>query len=333
MLAVIWLLSLLLLLFSFGALAALIVARVSRERFERANPGRRARISRALLRYAVEAGPPPEVRLSHRLERQTLVETTLDAVQILRGPARARLVQYLRDIELNKVLRRMARTGSLRDKLMALEGLSFFPDDETVALLRRAEGSKDLRIWLAAVRSRAQIGPGLDILELLQAAERTGARRAPIMYDLIAARTKSHFSEALRALRGSIPPLTRALVIRALGETGRQEALDPLRVALHNPDAAVRSAAAGALGILGFDSAGEALARATFDPHWRVRLKAAEAIGQLSLWRHAEHLDRLLDDPVWWVRLRAEEALKRLGEFGERRLKEVGVPKRSASSC
>ena len=113
------------------------------------------------------------------------------------------------------------------------------------------------------------------------------------MYDLIAARTKSHFPEALRALRGTVPPLTRALVIRALGETGRQEALDPLRVALHNPDAAVRSAAAGALGALGFDSAGEALARATFDPHWRVRLKAAEAIGQLSLWRHAEHLARL----------------------------------------
>jgi HEAT repeat protein len=133
---------------------------------------------------------------------------------------------------------------------------------------------------------------------------------------LIAARAHDNLPEALYALAGPMPGLTRALLIRALGETGRVEALDPIRVALHNPDPAVRSAAAGALGALGFDAASDALARATRDDDWRVRLKASEAIGRLGLWRCADCLTLLLDDPVWWVRFRAEEALKRFGDFG-----------------
>lgn len=323
LLTVIWLASLLLVMFAFGALAGLIIVRVRRERFERADPDRRARISRALLHYAVGRGEAPEVRLSNRLERQALVETALDTIQIMRGPAKTRLVQHLRDIGLDKVLRRMARDGSVRDRLMALEGLCVFPDAETLDVLHRAEASNDLRIWLTALRARAQMGAGPDIQGLLEMAERPGARRSPIMHDLIAERVRANLPEALRALRGIMPALTRALLVRALGETGQAQALEPLRVALYNPDPAVRSAAADALGALGFDAAGDALVRATRDADWRVRLKAAESIGELSLWRCAEHLTPLLDDPVWWVRFRAEEALKRLGEFGVRRLKQV----------
>jgi HEAT repeat protein len=321
----IWITSLALVLFAFGTLAALVFARVRRERFERSDPNRRSRISKALLHFAVGNGAPPEVNIANRLERQSLVETALDTIQIMRGPARARLVQHLCDIGLDTLLRRMARRGSLRDRLIALEALCFFPDAETLAVLHEAELSDDLRIWLAALQTRVAIGAGPDIFGLLELAERPGARRTPTMYDLIAARVRANFPEALRALREPIPALTRALVIRALGETGLARALEPLRVALHNPDPAVRSAAAAALGQLGFDSAGDALARATRDPDWRVRLKASEAIGQLNLWRHAEHLEPLLNDPVWWVRFRAEEALKRLGEFGARRLKEVAA--------
>ena len=311
-LALIWTASLVLVLLAFAALATLILARLVREREERADPDRRARISKSLLHYAAAGGDRPVLPISNRSERQVVVETALHAIPIMRGPARVRLVELLRSIGLARRLRRQALRGSMRDRLLALEGLSLFPDVETIATLHRAEQARDLRIWLTALRTRAQIGPGPDLAELLKLVDRPGARRAPIMHDLLAARVQKDLPEALCALRAELPGLTRALVIRAIGETRQAQALDPLRVALGNSDPAVRSAAAGALGELGLDAAADALAQATCDVDWRVRLKASEAIGRLGLWRRADCLAPLLDDPVWWVRFRAEEALKRL---------------------
>lgn len=313
MLTFIWIASLTLTAGAFAALGMLLVARVRREREERANPDRRRRISRQLLRYAGTGGDPPVFAVKHRVEREILIETALDIAPLLHGAARERLVQLLREAGLDDRLRQQARSGSVRARLAALEGLELFPGAETLAVLERTEQSRDLRIWLTALRARAALGAGPTMAELLALSERPGARRSPIMHDLVAARAKERFPEALRTLRAPLAPLTRAVLVRALGETGKAEALEPLRIALHNPDPAVRSAAAGALGELGLDAAGDALARAAGDVDWRVRLKASEAIGRLGLSRQAGALRTLLDDPVWWVRFRAEEALKRLG--------------------
>ena len=312
-LTLVWTAALVIVAGAFVALAALIVARLRRERIERADPDRRARISKALLNFAVKGGAPPELNLASSFERRIAAETALDAAPIMREQAKARMVEFLREAGLDSRLRRLARRGTMRDRLSALEALRLFDDAETIATLKRAEASRDLRVWLAALRTRTEIGAGPDMLGLLQFVERPGARRSPVMQDIIVSRTLEHPGEALRALRAVLPPLTRALLVRAIGETGRMEALDPLRAALHDPDPAVRSAAAVALGALGFDAAADALARATRDVDWRVRLKASEAIGRLGLWRQADCLRPLLDDPVWWVRFRAEEALKRLG--------------------
>lgn len=313
LLAFIWTSALALAAGAFAALGVLLVARFRRERVERANPDRRRRISRQLLRYAGTGGEPPSFAVAHRIEREILIETALDLAPLIQGAGRERLVQLLCDAGLDQRLRLQARRGSVRARLAALEGLELFPGAETIAVLERTEQSRDLRIWLTALRTRAALGAGPTMPELLALSERPGARRSPIMHDLVAARAKERFTEALETLRTPLAPLTRAVLVRALGETGKPEALEPLRIALHNPDPAVRSAAAGALGELGLDAAGDALARAAGDVDWRVRLKASEAIGRLGLSRCAGALRSLLDDPVWWVRFRAEEALKRLG--------------------
>jgi hypothetical protein len=312
-LALIWTASLALAAGAFAALGVLLIARIRRERIERANPDRRRRISRQLLRYAGSGGEAPVFAVRQRVEREILIETALDIAPLMRGAARERLVQLLREAGLDDRLRKQARGGSVRARLAALEGLELFPGAETLAVLERTEQSRDLRIWLTALRTRAALGAGPTMAELLALSERPGARRSPIMHDLVAARAKERFAEALETLRTPLAPLTRAVLVRALGETGKAEGLEPLRIALHNPDPAVRSAAAGALGELGLDAAGDALARAAGDVDWRVRLKASEAIGRLGLSRHAGALRALLNDPVWWVRFRAEEALKRLG--------------------
>lgn len=321
-LSLIWMTALVLMLLAVGTLAALIVARVRREHEERADPNRRDRISKSLLQFAMAGGEQPALAVSNAVERKILIETALDAAQIMRGPAKERLVQFLRDIGLDERLRRQTRRGSLRDRLAALEALRLFPDARTIATLRRAEHSRDLRVWLAALRTRTEVDAGPDMFGLMELAARPGASKSQIMHELVAARAHVNLLEALRALN-SARGLPRALLIRAIGETGQREALAPLQVALHNPDPETRAAAAGALGALGFAAVADGLARATRDVDWRVRLKAAEAIGRLGLWKHANCLEPLLDDRVWWVRFRAEEALQKLSDISVQDLNSV----------
>ena len=325
LLSSIWIASLVLAVLAFAALSYLIVLRIARERAARAAPDRRARISKALLEFAARGGPQPELAVANAVERQVVIETTLNAIPILRDAAKERLLKALRAAGLDARMRRLSRRGSVRDRLLALEGLILFPDAKTVAALVRAERSRDLRIWLAALRTRCKIGAGPDINGLLRLVDRPGARRSPTMRVLVTERAQQHPHEALAALRGELPSLTRALLVRALGETRQWQALQPLRLALCNSDGAVRSAAAEGLGALGFDAASPSLARATSDPDWRVRLKASESIAKLGLWQCSEHVALLLEDEVWWVRFRAAETLKRLNQGGARA---VGRPAR-----
>jgi HEAT repeat protein len=316
LLTLIWMTSLALAAFAIVALASLVAARLIRRRDEGADPDRRARVSRALMHYAAKNGDRPALNLANRIERLAVLETALDALPFLRPQARDRLVDLLRDHGLDKRLRRQALRGSLRDQVAAMEALVLFPDERTDVLLDRMDRSSDLRIWLEALRTRTLMGSGPDMIGLLSRVERPGARRAPIMQDLLLARAEQNIDEAHAALQADLPPLTRALLLKVIGECRNPQSFPAIKSAFSSEDGAVRVAAAEALGMLGLDAAGPALAQATRDPDWRVRLKACEAIGELGLWREAKALKPLLHDQVWWVRLRAEEALERLGGMG-----------------
>lgn len=311
-------------LFACVALICLVGARLLRQRDERADPDRRARLSKALLAHAVKNAARPKLALRNRVERLAVIETALDALPFLRADAKQRLVDALRDAGLDARLRRQARAGSVRDQIGAMEALVLFPDAETIAVLERLERSSDLRIWLEALRTRTLMGAGPGLRGLIERIDRPGARRAPIMHDLLLTSAKQDMAEALRVLQSDLPPLTRVLLLKVIGECRDPSALKAIKQALSSEDGAVRAAAAEALGALGLDAAGPSLAKATRDSDWRVRLKACEAIGELGLWRHAPALKPLLEDPVWWVRLRAEEAVGRLGEMGQTALS--GVP-------
>jgi hypothetical protein len=302
--------------FSLAALGAMMGARLKRRHEEADIPARRARISKALLHYAMAGAAPPKLSLSSRLDQRLLIETALDAAHIMRGEARDRLVSYLQGIGLDRALQRQTRSSKLRDRLLAIEALRLFPGSKTSAALRAAERSSDLRIWLVALQTRTAIGSGPDTLGLLELAKRPGASRAQALHDLLAARAIENTHEALSALNAPLADSTRALLVRALGETGRYEAFKPLRVSLCHPAGQVRTAAAGALGALGFAAAREALAKATRDVDWRVRLKAVESIAKLGFKECRACLLALCSDPVWWVRFRAEEALRNLADAG-----------------
>jgi HEAT repeat protein len=107
----------------------------------------------------------------------------------------------------------------------------------------------------------------------------------------------------------------RAAVARALGESGSQLAVDPLRELLRDPDSGVAVAAVEALGQLGPNGLSDRLEPALLHRDSEV-VKAA--LRALSEWRDPSALEALtsaLSHPAWDVRQLSAELI---GELGER---------------
>lgn len=311
-LVLVWLSALVMLFASFSALAALLFQRWTGEMRDRAYRRRRSAIPSALMRHALAAETRPALAASDPQVRKIVLETALEAAHVLRGPARTRLADMLRDLGLDALLRRRGRKARYRARLNAIDTLRLFDDAETLALLRSTENAPDLRIALAALRARIGAGDDVDLSRLLHIAERPGAAKSDALAEIVTARLRTHAHEALEALPQPMPREVRLMLLRAIGEAHIAEALSPLVAALADSDPEIRAAAAGALGALGRGEAGAALAAHVDDRDWRVRLRAADAIGRLGLRAHAHALQPLLQDDIWWVRFRAEQALAKL---------------------
>jgi hypothetical protein len=87
-------------------------------------------------------------------------------------------------------------------------------------------------------------------------------------------------SKEVLLARSAYPAAARAAAARALGASGREEFLLPLRAALRDPDTEVRISASIALGDLGGRGAARGLLQALADPDPSVRARAVEAIGR-----------------------------------------------------
>jgi HEAT repeat protein len=329
-LAVVWTVAIGLAALSSATMAALILARLRRTLVERKDPERRARITKALIHYALADGETPTFDLRNHRERSLIAEIALDAAAIMRGAARARLVDFLASVGLDRQLRRQARRGRMNERIAALEALRLFPNPQTLKLLQRAEHSHDLRICLAALRALTEVGASPAINELLALAARPDAHKSPALGELIYTCAAANLPDALAAFESKPPREARLMLARALGDTGEIAALASLMDAADDPDPEVRAAVIGALGALGFNDAVPALAAATEDGDWRVRLRAAEALGRLSAGFHAPYIERLLHDEVWWVRHRAEETLRKLRDDAVVQLARTASPQGSA---
>jgi len=109
---------------------------------------------------------------------------------------------------------------------------------------------------------------------------------------------------------------TRRRALEQLGRHGGEEAWEPLRTALSDPDHSVRAIAATALGNLEVLEALEPLTeRALQDSRWEVRFAAVEALGKFGEAAIGVLL-RALGDEDYWVRWQAVTALGQNG--GER---------------
>lgn len=108
-------------------------------------------------------------------------------------------------------------------------------------------------------------------------------------------------------------PGEREDAVDALGESGRPEAVAPLRLALADEDEDVREAAIAALTNIGGEEAAQALAIALQDEDSSMREEAVEALGEIGGDAAAQALAIALQDQDSSIR---ETAVEALGEIG-----------------
>jgi hypothetical protein len=180
---------------------------------------------------------------------------------------------------------------------------------------------------------RGAIDIYLDTRDATKVIERLGGPRAAarklVLYSRLPDRFASHQGSAmglmgccgseavprlLELLRTDIP-IMRMVAAGALGRTGDQRAVEPLIVAMRDPDEDVSDSAIWALGRLGGDRAVKVLAAALKDhPDQRVRKAAAEALGWTRAKRALDPLIAALGDKAPAVRSYATIGLGYLGD-------------------
>ncbi|KSB89082.1 hypothetical protein AS593_04085 [Caulobacter vibrioides] len=257
---------------------------------------------------------------------EVLAEAILDFQGLIRGADQERAMSALRELGLVEALEQRTIHGSRDERLTSVEALAALGGEAVKSALRRAMGSKDPNVRMAAIKGLADAGAPPTpsrLLDYVGTGELAPSRvYAEVMRQAVAAAP----SEGLLALqRQDLHPLMRAILLDALGRSGSYEAVPALAAAAGDLDPEVRTAAVRGLGRLQHPAAAGPLAAALVDPTWTVRSAGAEAVGAAGLARLAPQVATLLNDPEWWVRFRAGDALRRLGKPGLGHLEAVAA--------
>ncbi len=324
----VWTLSLALAALSLASLAALIAARIVRQRRDKGLLERRKQLTSELLQYALSAGELPAVPVRTQYQRSIVTQIALDAFTILDDKARARLTDVLCKLSLDASLRRAARHGRIPRRIAAIEALRLFPGLATRHSLEYAQTSSKFRICLAALRTSVELGDLPRLGTVLQLTERPEGGRSLSLFKIVEACVRADPALALGYLTLGQPPKARIMLLKALGATGSWAGFRDIANASVDPDPEVRAAALTALRAMAAPAAVPIFTAATHDQDWQVRLKAVEGIGQLGDREDRASIEALLNDPVWWIRFRADEAMRRLDGRG-RELRPTHEPPKS----
>ena len=289
---------------------------------------RRLRSRQALIVALVTPDAEPIRRAASLtvLDGETVAETLLEVLALVRGSDRDRIVETAIDKGAPSVLRKQLAEGQVRTRILAAEALAFFPEAETHRALQSAQYDADARVQVAALKSMVGIGAPLSIDDLLARISAGGKRRQSALVGVLRMAVASQPTEAISALsRTNLAALVRIQLIDSLAAAQASDSFDMIAALTDDENIEIRAAAIQALGVLAHPLGAPIIARALEDGDWRIRLKAAEAAGRLGLFEFSEPLCALLSDEIWWVRFRASEALAALGEKGIAALRAVAA--------
>jgi HEAT repeat protein len=297
---------------SCGVMAALIVARIAHQEYDRRLPELSIRLTFDMLAYAKGEAPAPSLDIRGRQYADLVMQTALDVAHALEGEALQRLRSLLRGASLDAYYRRAATHGRIPLRVAAIEFLRMFPDAETARVLAGLTHAPAFRICIAALRTLVEIGDLPSLESVLRLTGRAEGGRSLSLFRIVEACVRADLPVALNHLKADLPSRTRIMLLKALGAAGAWAAFRDVGEAALDPDPEVRAAALTALRAMAAPAAVPIFVAATRDPDWQVRLKAVEGIGQLGKPADRPSIEPLLDDSVWWIRFRAAEAMQRL---------------------
>ncbi len=308
----VWSLSFVLATLSFGVMAALIVARLVRQRRDRQLPARSVKLILDLLAYSKGEIDAPHLKTNSRHDRDLILKTALDVARALNGDALQRLVGLMRTASLDVHYRRLAVRGHIPDRVAAIENLRMFRDEETARTLKHLQDSTSFRICVAAMRTSIEIGDPPDLAAVLKLVERPEGARSLALFKIVETCVHANLPVALAFLAAGLPRESQVMTLKAIGTSRSPMAFTAITRSTNDMDPEVRAGAITALRALGAPGTAPWFIAALRDVDWRVRLKAVEGLGQCGGSEDRASIEPLLNDSVWWIRFRAGEALQRV---------------------
>ncbi|WP_343713314.1 HEAT repeat domain-containing protein [Inquilinus sp.] len=330
MLVAIWYLSLALALAALAVMAVLILRRALLQA-----RARRGRAAVGVLQGKVFAFLGNEIdesamrRALTEADRHSVVDLLVRIDRLIRGDGLRRLVDLVRSLDLDTVLRRRLVRPAGADSVAAIHSLRLFPGAETERTLRQVvEGGRGAAMRLAAAEVLVDLDAPVDADRMLASLAEAGGLESRTSARVFR-RLVSQQPELFLRLAGTAPDVRqRVLALDALGEAGLLTALPVVLAAAGDPVVDVRAQAFRTLAKLAHPAAAPAVQRGLADPAWEVRTQAARCAAAIGLTELTGDLEGRLHDEVWWVRMRAAEALAGLGEAGlailRRRAEEPG---------
>ncbi|MDX1448128.1 MAG: HEAT repeat domain-containing protein [Acidimicrobiia bacterium] len=238
--------------------------------------------------HRMVTGPDREVldELAARLGiTQRLASTALEAKWT---PNRLRALSALVDLatpEQRDVFRRLIHDRNPHVRVNAVRGLARIEDVESVPMV--LDMASRMRQWEASRAIDALVDMGADAVE-------------PVITWMRSRRAET-----------AQPPHGIALAARLVGLLGHPAAEQVMVELLGSTVTEWKIAAASALEHVGGPDAVEPLRLAIHDDDWRVRARAVVALGALADSSVLPEISQLLTDRQWWVRQNAATALAR----------------------
>lgn len=326
-LLLIWYVSLLLAGAALALMLVLIALRLVSRHREVRDAERRRQLVRELLRG--ESLSPDHLK---GVPSTLITDTFLDLIRLVRGEERDLFVEQAAELGVAQQLGRRARSPSARTRLVAVQSLAQFHDEDSLRRLHASLEDRNQDVRLAAALSLAEGGRSDNIHALVERLGLGTEQDSMMMVTLfrVVAEDRPEEIKAL-VLNSGTNLQARLAAVEALASTGDYSlvpAITELALAASD-DSEELPRYLRALGTLGHPAGSAAIMDGLSRPSMSARAAAAGAAGRIRLYDAADRLAELLNDSEWWVRFRAAEALIRLGKSGVGRLREaacLGTP-------
>lgn len=218
--------------------------------------------------------------------------------------------------------RKLTFSRSWTKRMQALRCFLLFPDNSNERYLLHLLKDSTPVIKYTAAYSAAKLGTQESTYAIIDEMDRADHFLRHPFLDAILKGDSRAFGYIEALLEKTDNPYTKVSCLEILSHQMNAHVEELAQRDLYAPQLNLRLAAVRALGQYHHRESQDSIILLLKDPSWEVRAVAVSALGDIKRQGVVSHIEPLLRDKTWWVRLNAGLALKRMGEAGERALKD-----------